>query len=241
LVAFGLGPGILSAGPVTNDVTPYCGDYVSQTGIVWSGSARTPAGALAGGHIGWVASVGLSCRVGPAASKVGENPKAMTETKQLLLLRHAKSSWDDPSLADEDRPLAPRGRKAAKRLRAYVRRERIPLGLVLCSSAKRARETLDLVGPPGEIVIERELYRATAAELLERLRRVPDEVDAVMLIGHEPAIRDLAVGLVGRESELADRKFPTAGLARLTFTGPWSTLAPDGAGLAAFVRPTELT
>jgi phosphohistidine phosphatase len=203
--------------------------------------SRTPAGAVAGGRIGWVASVGLSCRVGPAASGVGENPNAMTETKQLLLLRHAKSSWDDPSLADEDRPLAPRGRKAAKRLGAYVRRERIAVGVVLCSSAKRARETLDLVRPPGEIVIERELYHATAAELLERLRRVPDEVDAVMLIGHEPAIRDLAVGLVGPESELADRKFPTAGLATLTFTGPWTTLAPDGAGLAAFVRPRELT
>jgi phosphohistidine phosphatase len=164
----------------------------------------------------------------------------MTEPKQLLLLRHAKSSWDDPSLADEDRPLAPRGRKAAKRLRAHVRRERIPVGLVLCSPAKRAHETLDLVAPPGEIVIERELYHATAAELLERLRRVPDTVDAVMLIGHEPAIRDLAVGLAGPESELADRKFPTGGLATLTFTGPWSTLAPGGAGLAAFVAPREL-
>jgi phosphohistidine phosphatase len=165
----------------------------------------------------------------------------MTQTKQLLLMRHAKSSWDDPSLADEDRPLAPRGRKAAKRLRAHVRRERIAVGLVLCSSARRAHETLDLVAPPGEILIERELYRATAAELLERVRRVPDEVDAVMVIGHEPAIRDLAVGLVGRESELADRKFPTGGLATLTLTGSWSTLAPNRAVLAAFVTPRELT
>jgi phosphohistidine phosphatase len=165
----------------------------------------------------------------------------MSETKHLLLLRHAKSSWDDPSLADEDRPLAPRGRKAAKRIKAHVRRERIPVGLVLCSSALRARETLDLVAPPGEILIEAELYRATAAELLERLRRLPDEVDAVMLIGHEPAISDVAVLLLGRGSELADRKFPTAGLATLTFAGPWSTLAPERAGLAAFVTPRELT
>jgi phosphohistidine phosphatase len=164
----------------------------------------------------------------------------MSETKHLLLLRHAKSSWDDPSLADDDRPLAPRGRKAAKRIRVYVRRERIPAGLVLCSSARRARETLDLVAPPGEIRIEHELYRATAAELVERLRRVPDEVDAVMLIGHEPAIRDVAVGLVGPGSELADRKFPTGALATVTFTGPWSTLAPGHAELAAFVTPREL-
>ena len=67
----------------------------------------------------------------PKSGEVGENPILMTETKQLLLLRHAKSSWDDPSLADEDRPLAPRGRKAARRIRAYVRRERIPVGLAL--------------------------------------------------------------------------------------------------------------
>jgi phosphohistidine phosphatase len=166
----------------------------------------------------------------------------MTEaTRQLFVLRHAKSSWDDPSLADEDRPLAPRGRKAAKRIRAHIRSQQIPVGLVLCSSARRARQTLDLVAPPGEIRIEPDLYRATAAELLERLHRVPGEVDAVMLIGHEPAIRELAVGLVGPGSALAERKFPTAGLATLTFTGPWSTLAPDRAGLATFVTPRELT
>jgi phosphohistidine phosphatase len=159
----------------------------------------------------------------------------------LLLLRHAKSSWDDPSLADEDRPLAPRGRKAATRIGAHLRREESPVGLVLCSSARRSRETLDLVAPPGEILIEHELYGATAGELLERLRRVPDDVDAVMLIGHEPAIRELTLGLVGPGSELADRKYPTAGLATLTLTGPWSTLAPGGAGLASFVAPRELT
>lgn len=164
----------------------------------------------------------------------------MSETRQLCLLRHAKSSWDEPSLADHDRPLAPRGRKAAERTGAHVRREQIRVALVLCSSARRARETLDLVAPPGEVRIERELYGATAADLLERLRRVPDDVDAVMLIGHEPAIRDLAVRLIGGESELTDRKFPTAALATLTFTGPWSALAPDDAELAAFVRPREL-
>jgi phosphohistidine phosphatase len=160
--------------------------------------------------------------------------------KQLLLLRHAKSSWDDPSLADEDRPLAPRGRNAAKRISAYMRREQIPVDLVLCSPATRARQTLELVAPPGQILIEPELYGVTAAELLERVRRLPDEVAVVMLIGHEPAMRDLAVGLAGRESELAGRKFPTGGLARFTVTGPWSMLAPDHAALAAFVIPREL-
>jgi phosphohistidine phosphatase len=164
----------------------------------------------------------------------------MTETRRLFLLRHAKSSWDDRTLADHDRPLAPRGRKAAKRIGAYLRREQIHIALVLCSSARRARETLDLVAPSGAIRIEREVYDARADELLERLRRVPDDVDAVMVIGHEPAIRELAVGLVEGGRELAERKFPTGALATLTFTGPWSTLEPEHAELAAFVTPREL-
>jgi hypothetical protein len=76
---------------------------------------------------------GLSAQLDPAAIEVGENRRAMTQTRHLLLLRHAKSSWEEPSLADHDRPLAPRGRKAAKRIRAHVRREQIPVALVWCS------------------------------------------------------------------------------------------------------------
>jgi phosphohistidine phosphatase len=164
----------------------------------------------------------------------------MGEAKRLLLLRHAKSSWDDSALADHDRPLTARGRRAAKLIGAHLRRERIRVSLVLCSSARRARETLDLVAAPGEAQIERELYGASADELLERLRRVPEEVDAVMLIGHNPAIQDLAVRLVGGGSELGERKFPTGALATLTFTGPWRALQPKRAELAAFVRPRDL-
>ena len=164
----------------------------------------------------------------------------MAEAKCLLLLRHAKSSWDDPALADHDRPLAARGRRAAKLIGAHLRREQIPISLVLCSSARRARETLDLVASPGEIQIERGLYGASADQPLERLRRVPDEVDAVMLIGHNPAIQDLAVHLAGGGIELAERKFPTGALATLTFAGPWRALQPSHAELAAFVKPREL-
>ena len=171
---------------------------------------------------------------------VGENSSAMAEAKRLLLMRHAKSSWDDLALADYDRPLAPRGRKVAKLIAAHLRREQIRPSLVLCSSARRARETLDLVAASGEIQIERELYGASAGQLLERLRRVPDEVDAVMLIGHNPAIQDLAVGLLGGASELAARRFPTGALATLTLTGPWRALEPRHAELAAFVTPREL-
>jgi phosphohistidine phosphatase len=72
------------------------------------------------------------------------------------------------------------------------------------------------------------------------LRRVPDKVDAVMLIGHNPAIQDLGVRLAGGGSELAERKFPTGALATLTFAGPWRALQPSDAELVAFVKPREL-
>ncbi len=164
----------------------------------------------------------------------------MAETKRLFLLRHAKSSWDDPALADHDRPLAPRGRKAAKLIGGHLRQEGVRISLVLCSSARRARETLDRVAPGDETRIERELYDASADELLERLRRVPDEVETVMLIGHNPAIQDLAVGLARASGELARQKYPTGALATLTFRGPWRALEHGHAELAAFVIPRDL-
>ena len=160
-------------------------------------------------------------------------------TRRLLLLRHAKSSWDDPALADHDRPLAPRGRRAGKRMGAYLRDEQVEIALVLCSSATRARQTLERVDPPGEVRIEASLYGASASELLERVRRVPDETESVMLIGHNPAIEDMTA-LLTDGVPLAGGKFPTGALATLTFTGSWRQLGPGTARLESFVRPREL-
>ncbi|MFL5864258.1 MAG: SixA phosphatase family protein [Solirubrobacteraceae bacterium] len=162
----------------------------------------------------------------------------MADPKRLLLLRHAKSSWKEPSLADHDRPLAPRGRRSAELMSAHLRAELTHIQLVLCSSARRARETLELVAPTGEIQIDRELYGASAADLLERVRDLADQVEVAMLIGHNPAIHELAVNLGGRA--LADRKFPTGALATLTFPGKWQTLGPGGAELTGFLTPREL-
>jgi phosphohistidine phosphatase len=160
--------------------------------------------------------------------------------RRLLLLRHAKSSWDDPTLADHDRPLAPRGRQAAKRIGRHLRREEIAVSLVLCSSARRARETLDRVAPGGRTEIESELYGASAGQLLERLRQVPDQAGTVMLVGHNPAIQDLLVSLVDEPGDLAAQKFPTGALATLAVSGPWRSLAPGRAELTALVTPRGL-
>ena len=160
-------------------------------------------------------------------------------TRRLLLLRHAKSSWDDPSLADHDRPLAPRGRRAAKRMGAHLRDEQVEIALVLCSSATRARQTLERVEPPGEVRIESSLYGAGAQQLLERVRRVSDEAESVMLVGHNPAMEDLTVLLTDADS-LAGEKFPTGALATLTFSGSWRQLGPGKARLESFVAPRKL-
>ena len=165
--------------------------------------------------------------------------------KTLYLLRHAKSSWDDPGLADHDRPLAPRGRRAAKAIAEHLGRDRIAPALVLCSPARRTRETLEAIAPAfGEEVpveVERDLYGATAGELLERLRAVSDAVESVMLIGHNPSIQTLALNLAGGgELEAIELKYPTGALATLTFEGSWYELGSGAAELAAFVRPRDL-
>jgi phosphohistidine phosphatase len=164
---------------------------------------------------------------------------------RLLLLRHAKSSWGDPSLADRDRPLAPRGHRAAEGMAAHLRANGPRPDLVLCSSALRTRETLDrMAGAFGdvEVVVGDELYGATDDELLERLRRVDDRFQTVAVIGHNPGIYDLAVALAGSGAERVrmEAKFPTGALAVLGFEGPWAGLSAGGARLEAFVTPKDL-
>ena len=105
----------------------------------------------------------------------------------LYLLRHAKSSWDDPGLADEERPLAPRGERAARRMAQHIREAGIRPALVLCSPARRTRQTLEAVagsfGKHVEVLVEDGLYGAGAWELTARLRRVPTELPSVMVVG----------------------------------------------------------
>src|SRR5215211_8209190 len=106
--------------------------------------------------------------------------------KRLFLLRHAKSSWDEPKLDDHDRPLAPRGRRATKAIAAYLRDERIAPGLVLCSSARRAQETLERIAVAWDddvaVEVEWDLYAGSAERLLDRVRAVDEGVESVMLV-----------------------------------------------------------
>ena len=168
---------------------------------------------------------------------------------RLYLLRHAKSSWDDPDLGDAERPLAPRGERAARRVAGLLREQGVKPDLVLCSPARRARETLEAVAPAfgsgTELRVEEDLYGAGAGELLARLRQVSPGTRSVMVVGHNPGIHDLALELVGagEETALADlrHKFPTAALATLMVAeGGWAELDRGRAELDAFVVPRGL-
>lgn len=160
--------------------------------------------------------------------------------KRLWLLRHVKSSWDDPGLADHDRPLAPRGRKAGKRMRRWAADHGVQPDFVLCSTAVRARATLDLVAPAlgtYETEIEGGLYHAWPDDLLERLRVVAPDIECVLMIGHNPGFHNLAALLAPPGPEA----FPTGALAELAIDiDDWKDLEPGGAELIQLVVPREL-
>lgn len=170
--------------------------------------------------------------------------------KTILLLRHAKSAWDSADLSDHDRPLNRRGERSAAIMADHLVTEGPRPDLILCSTAMRTRQTLaplvkalGLPAPP--ISLEKELYLASEDALLERLRALSEELQTVLLIGHNDGIGQLAGMLAGRGQEPAlgqlRDKYPTGALATLRFPrGPWSALKPGACELLAFVRPRDL-
>ncbi len=169
--------------------------------------------------------------------------------KILYLLRHAKSSWANPSLADHDRPLNGRGRRAAPLMGAYLRDGGHRPELVLCSTAARTRETLATVvqelDVEPEIDWDRDIYLAAPSQLLDFVRAVPDTVDSVLMVGHNPGTATLADALCadGNKSELdlMRTKFPTAGLAIINLeVDRWEDVQIDCGRLRSFTRPRDL-
>ncbi|MSP67570.1 MAG: histidine phosphatase family protein [Alphaproteobacteria bacterium] len=167
-------------------------------------------------------------------------------TRTLLLLRHAKSSWAGPGQADHDRPLAPRGRKAAVEMGRMLRARGLIPDLVLLSTARRTVETWELLAPElGRPVPARRLkslYLAGPQRLLTVLRRVDPTIGKVMLIGHNPGLHGLALLLVvAGDPVLRDRlaeKYPTAALAAIAVAeAPWRDLSQGSGTLAQFLTP----
>lgn len=170
-------------------------------------------------------------------------------SKRLILLRHAKSAWDNQDVADFERPLSSRGRKAAPVVGAYLARKNCLPELVLCSSAKRAAETLDLVmaGWPRQPVVRKlkNLYHAMPREMLKRVQGTGNEHGTVMLVGHNPGIADLANWLshdgdpAGRAA--LSRKFPTAAVAVIDFdVEDWRDVEAETGRLVDFATPKQI-
>ncbi|MFA7429888.1 MAG: histidine phosphatase family protein [Rhodospirillaceae bacterium] len=170
--------------------------------------------------------------------------------KRLHFLRHAKSSWDDPELEDIDRPLAERGHRAGAAMAAVLKERGLRVDQVLVSTARRTRQTFDYLCPMLEgvpVQFESRLYVFSAAHLLDRLRELPDSIGSVLVIGHNPAMQELAVALTDRQDpptpELATLrdKFPTAGYALLVCgIDRWDDLGPGVARLDTLIRPKDL-
>lgn len=165
----------------------------------------------------------------------------------LILLRHAKSAWDNPELGDFDRPLAARGKRAAPLIGQWLTKKKWQPDLVLCSSAVRARETLDLVLPalsaPPQVRYLKSLYLASPSAMIRVLKRQSEETGSIMLVAHNPGMENLAQYLSdGERSATAGRmaeKFPTAALAHFKLPS-WQNLGEEKAELRHFVRPRDL-
>ncbi len=168
----------------------------------------------------------------------------------LMLLRHAKSSWSDAQTADLDRPLSPRGRHAAQAMGRFIVSENLAPDLVLCSPARRARETWKYVAAElksaPKVIIEETIYDfGNGSRLLDALRKRAGTAKRVMIVGHNPSMERVAVRLATTGDEklrgrLA-RKYPTAALAVIGFeASAWDQLPESGGSLERFVRPKDI-
>lgn len=158
--------------------------------------------------------------------------------KTLFLVRHAKSSKDDPTLADRDRPLADRGRKEAPRMGKRLAKRGVKPDLLVCSPALRALTTAQLIAAeigcaPKDIVVDDRLYASTADDLLAVIRALDRKFDRVMLFGHNPEFTDLAHRL---SSEIVD--MPTCAVATFGFDiQQWSQVGRVAPAEAALDHP----
>jgi len=169
---------------------------------------------------------------------------------RLLLMRHAKSDWSDGSLADVDRPLNGRGKRAATAMGRYMRQEALSPDLILCSAAQRTRETLARLLPslPRQTTIRTlsSLYVDSETDYIGHIRHYGDGSATLMVIGHNPATEDTAMELTGTAAsgslQELQHKFPSGALAVMDFEmEDWAGLLPETGYLERFIIPRSLT
>ena len=171
----------------------------------------------------------------------------VSDTRRLILLRHAKSDW--PDVPDQERPLAKRGRRDAPVVGRWLRGRGYLPDTVICSVARRTRQTWKLVAPElggsPSVTFEPRAYAASALTLLHLVRELPGTCRAALLIGHNPGIEDLAAHLAealdaAGPSPAPGLRFPTAAVAVLEFGRDWADLAPGRARLLDFATPADM-
>ena len=160
--------------------------------------------------------------------------------KTLLIVRHAKSSWNHPGLSDHDRPLNQRGKEDAPRMGEVLRDEDSIPDLIISSTAKRAQKTAELMaeasGFEGEIVMTRAFYHADSDTYLDMLKTIPDNIDTVMFVGHNPGMEELVYDLTGESV-----RFTTANIAQVRLPiGLWNEFEDEISGdLLNLWRPRD--
>lgn len=150
--------------------------------------------------------------------------------KTLLIMRHAKSSWSNPSLSDHERPLKERGRRDAPMMGRLIRSQELTPGVIISSSAERALMTADAVADAcsyeGELKITRELYHGDTEDYVQVIQRLGSNHDIIMVVGHNPGMEELLEQLVGQWHRL-----PTAALAEVQLDiEDWTDLTEDEEG-----------
>jgi len=166
----------------------------------------------------------------------------MNRRHTLLLMRHAKSAYP-PGAADHDRPLAPRGIREAGLAGDWLRANVSTIDAVLCSTATRARQTLANTGIDAKARYSERLYDTTPGTMIDEINEVADTVNTLLVVGHEPSMSALAIGLAGADGtdaaavERISEKFPTSAIVLLTLAGDWKSLELNGAALIGFQVP----
>ena len=160
--------------------------------------------------------------------------------KTLFLLRHAKSSWKDETLADFERPLNSRGKRASQTMAAFLNQEKIKPDLILSSTAQRARETIEIIrqcgAASGDLRFDERIYEATVDRLFEVITEIDNAVRVALIVGHNPGMEELIKGLTGTSEPM-----PTAALAKIPLKiSNWKN-APEKPGTLEWVMtPKQL-
>ncbi len=171
---------------------------------------------------------------------------ASDQTRQLILLRHAKSDW--PDVPDRERPLAKRGRRDAPRIGRWLHEHGYQPDVVVVSAARRTRQTWDLVAPElggsPAVRFEPRAYAASALTLLYLAQELPSRYRTALLIGHNPGLSELAGHLTAPAATGNGPRpgigLPTAAVAVLEFPGDWPSLTPAHARLVSLITPADL-